>query len=68
MSAFVNGIWKSGNNRLLKLCNELGLPTANRGVATVSLRATYAPVCHAIGPNPGELSVFATGLISASHK
>ncbi|WP_439636339.1 hypothetical protein [Oceanicaulis sp.] len=34
MSAFVNGIWKSGNNLLLKLCNELGLPTANRGVAT----------------------------------
>jgi hypothetical protein len=34
MSAFVNGIWKSGNNLLLKLCNELGLPTANNGVAT----------------------------------
>ena len=45
MSAFLNGIWKSGNNLLLKLCNELGLPTANRGMATASLRAACTPQC-----------------------
>lgn len=36
-SVFANGIWKSGNNLLMKLCGLLGVEVSNFGIATSTL-------------------------------
>lgn len=37
VSVFANGIWKSGNNLLMKLCDKIGIPVTGFGVASSSI-------------------------------
>lgn len=37
VSVFANGIWKSGNNLLMKLCDKVGVPVTGFGVASSSI-------------------------------
>lgn len=38
---FANGIWKSGNHLLLKLCNMLGYPLAGSGIAASTINGNF---------------------------
>jgi len=40
-AVFANGIWKSGNHLLLKLCDKLGFPLAGSGIAASSINGNF---------------------------
>lgn len=57
-TVFANGIWKSGNNMLLKLLKLLGLPEAKFGISSASLLSEWYAVRRIIrGPKWGKCPV-----------
>lgn len=57
-AVFANGIWKSGNHLLLKLCDMLGYPIAGSGIAASLVNGRFKVVRKLIrGPRLNQVSV-----------